>query len=338
MIRAVFQVAPVPMGHYPDLRATTERDGFMAGSSRKVIVVALLGNSLIAVTKFIAAAATGSAAMLSEAIHSLVDTGNQILLLHGLKQAGQAPSAQHPYGRGKEIYFWGFVVAISIFAVGAGVSIFEGVRRCLHPHPVSNPLIAYVVLGLAMIFEGAAWLFALREFRAIKGQRGYFEAVRENKDPGLFVVLFEDSAAMLGLMVALVGVFLTQITGWLYWDGIASILIGLILAGTAVWLAAETKSLLIGESALPEVVSGIRELAASFADIDHVNEVLTNHFGPYYILVNLSVDFRNEATAGDAERTIAALAEQIKDRFPDVRKVFVEVEARGATPPPGQEQ
>jgi cation diffusion facilitator family transporter len=221
----------------------------MASGSKKIIIAALIGNSLISITKFIAALITSSSAMLSEGIHSLVDTGNQILLLYGLKQAKRPADENFPFGHGKEVYFWSFIVAILIFALGGGISIYEGIQHMRHPKPISNPVINYIVLGLALIFEGAAWCFAFREFNRAKGKWGYIEAVQRGKDPSMFVVLFEDSAAMLGLLVAFAGIGLTQMTGILYFDGAASIIIGLILIGTAIWLAYETKGLLIGESA-----------------------------------------------------------------------------------------
>ena len=299
----------------------------MAGESRRVIIAALIGNTLIAVTKFVAAALTGSSAMLSEGIHSLVDTGNQVLMLHGLRQARKPPDARFPFGHGKEIYFWSFVVAILIFALGGGISIYEGIAHLRHPRAIENPLINYAVLGLAILFEGAAWLFAFRAFRQTKGRWGYIEAVQRAKDPSLFVVLFEDSAALLGLLVALAGVGLSQLTGILYFDGIASVIIGLILVGTAVWLAWETKGLLIGESANAPVVEGIRAILEACPVIEHVNEVLTMHMGPDYILVNIAVDFRDDVAAGDIERTIAELDARIRERFPKVKRVFIEAEA-----------
>ncbi len=298
----------------------------MAGSSKKVIYAALAGNGLIAITKFIAASVTGSSAMLSEGIHSLVDTGNQVLLLHGMRRAKQPASKDFPFGHGKEIYFWSFVVALLIFALGAGISIYEGVQHILHPQVISNPMINYIVLGLAMLFEGFAWYFAFTEFNKTKGNRGFFGAIRAAKDPTLFVVLFEDSAAMLGLVVAFLGVLMAQVTGVLYWDGLASVVIGLILGGTAIWLAYETKGLLIGESADPKVVRGIREMSQDFNEIESVNEVLTMHMGPEYILVNISVHFRREIPVGRVELTASELDKQIKLRFPKVRRVFIEAE------------
>jgi cation diffusion facilitator family transporter len=300
----------------------------MTSSRKLVIYAALAGNALIAIMKFIAASITGSSAMFSEGIHSVVDTGNQILLLYGLKQAKKPADDRFPFGHGKEIYFWSFIVAIMIFAVGAGISIYEGIHRLLEPAPIENIMVNYVVLGLAMVFEGAAWFFALKEFKKAKGKWGYFEAVQRGKDPSMFVVLFEDSAAMLGLLVALLATIFTQVTGNLYLDGIASIIIGFILAGTAMWLAFETKSLLIGESANIYVVNGIRKLSQSYENIEHVNEVLTVHMGPEFILVNISVEFNNATTATEIEETISQLDAAIKNEFENVKRVFVEAEAR----------
>jgi len=265
--------------------------------------------------------------MLSEGIHSLVDTGNQGLLLFGMKQAQKPPDEAFPFGHGKEIYFWSFVVAILIFAVGAGVSLYEGIHHMIHPEPIKNPMINYIVLGLAIIFEGGAWLFAFKEFNRTRGKLGYIEAVQRGKDPSLFVVLFEDSAAMLGLVVAMVGIFLAQLTGLAWFDGLASVIIGLILGGTAWWLAYETKGLLIGEAANVTVIQGIRGLTNEIPHINHINEVLTMHMGPDFILVNISADFDDNIKAGEIEKAIAQLDIKIKEQFPEVKRVFVEAEA-----------
>lgn len=302
----------------------------MASSSKKVIFAALIGNALIAVTKFIAAFLTNSSAMLSEGIHSVVDTGNQLLLLYGLHRAQKPADENFPFGYGKEIYFWSFVVAILIFAVGAGVSIYEGIHRIADPRPMQDAYINYIVLGLAIVFEGAAWLFALSAFSKIKGKWSYIEAVQRAKDPSMFVVLFEDSAAILGLIVALAGVLITEWTGIVYFDGIASIIIGFILGGTAIWLAYETKGLLIGESANKPVVEGIRRIAKTCREIEHVNELLTLHMGPDFILVNISVDFADHTTSSDIELAIAKLDHAIKQAYPTVKRIFVEAEARNA--------
>ena len=301
----------------------------MASGSKKVIYAALIGNLLIAITKFIAGGITGSSAMFSEGVHSLVDTGNQGLLLLGLRRAGQAPDATHPYGYGKEVYFWSFVVAIMIFAVGSGVSLYEGIHRLLDPHPVAKPIVNYIVLALAIVFEGVAWKMALNEFQAQKGKLGYLEAVRRGKDPTNFVVLFEDSAAMLGLIIALAGVALGQITGDPIWDGVAATLIGIILALVAIWLAFETKGLLIGESARREVVEAIQRLAGAAEHVEAVGEVLTLHMGPNFILVNLNVGFA-DVSADEIEHSIAGLDREIKYLFPDVKRVFIEAEAMTA--------
>jgi len=297
-----------------------------ANASTKVIIAALLGNAAISVTKFFAAFMTGSSAMLSEGIHSLVDTGNQILLLYGLKQAKKPADEAFPFGYGKEIYFWSFVVAILIFAVGAGVSIYEGIRHVIHPGQIENPMVNYIVLGLALVFEGGAWFFALKEFGKAKGKYGYIEAVQRGKDPSMFVVLFEDSAALLGLLIAMLGIWLTQVTGIAIFDGIASILIGLILGGTAIWLAIETKGLLIGEGANTEVTQSIRKIAQSFDEVEQVNELLTMHMGPDFLLVNISIRFKRGQLTREIEAVIQDLDVAIKTQHKVVQRVFVEAE------------
>jgi len=300
----------------------------MASGSKKVILAALAGNTLISITKFAAAAYTGSSAMMSEGIHSLVDTGNQFLLLYGIKRASKPADADFPFGYGKEIYFWSFIVAILIFALGGGISIYEGVTNLQHPEPISNPLVNYIVLGLALVFEGAAWLFAYKEFDKVRGKWGYIEAIRRAKDPTVFVVLFEDTAAMLGLVVAFVGIALSQYTGILIFDPIASIIIGLILIGTSSWLAYETKGLLIGESANRSIIIDIREILQKIDSIEHVNEVLTLHMGPDFILANISVDFDDAKTADEIETTVAEIDATIKAKNPKIKRVFIEAEKR----------
>lgn len=306
----------------------------MASGSKKVIYAALVGNGLIAVTKFVAAFITRSSAMFSEGIHSVVDTGNQVLLLWGLSRSKRPPDQRFPFGHGKEIYFWSFIVAILIFAVGAGISVYEGVKHLLHPVPIESPHVNYIVLGFAMLFEGGAWYFAWKEFRKVKGGYGYIQAVQRGKDPSMFVVLFEDTAAMLGLVVAFLGVFLGQVTGSPLFDGAASVVIGLILGATAIWLAYETHGLLIGEGANPEVVQKIQEIVGRQGSITHVNEIATMHMGPEYILVNLSVDFASEASSDDVERVVTQLDRELKAALPRVKRVFVEAEARRRGPAP----
>jgi cation diffusion facilitator family transporter len=301
------------------------------GSSRKVIYAALGANTLIAISKFVAAYITGSSAMMSEGVHSVVDTGNQGLLLLGMRRAKKPADAAHPFGYGAEIFFWAFVVAILIFAVGAGISFYEGVYKLLNPHPITNPLINYIVLAGAFVFEGAAWGIAYKEFRKAQGSRRPFQlmrAVRQSKDPATFTVLFEDSAAMLGLIVAAAGVGAAYSLGLEWADGAASIAIGCILAGAAVLLARETKGLLIGEAASRTVVNGIRRIIADAPDILHINEMRTMHLAPHEILLALSVDFADGISSQRVEKAVSQLEGKIKERYPEVRRVFIEVQAK----------
>lgn len=299
-------------------------------SSKTVIYAALAGNLLVAATKSAAAAYTGSAAMLSEAIHSAVDTGNQLLLLLGIRRAARPATAAHPFGYGLQLYFWTFVVAVLIFGVGAGVSILEGIDKIKTPHPIENAWVNYLVLSLALLFEGAVWLVALHAFRASKGGRGWLEAVRQSKDPTVFTVLFEDTAAMLGLLVALTGIWLSQALDMPMLDGIASLTIGVILAGTAAFLAWECQSLLTGEGASSEVQVGIWAIAMVETAVVRPNEVLTMHFGPQDVLVALSLDFDDQRTAAEVEQAVSRIERRIKAAHPEVTRVFVEAQDREA--------
>ncbi|MBB3066049.1 cation diffusion facilitator family transporter [Limibacillus halophilus] len=300
-----------------------------ASGSKTVIYAALVGNLLIAVTKFGAALYTGSSAMLSEAIHSLVDSGNQGLLLYGLRRAKRPADDRHPFGYGMELYFWAFVVAILIFAVGSGVSLYEGILKILEPHPITNPLINYVVLGAAIIFEGVAWTMAFKEFQRTKGTRGWMEAVRQSKDPALFTVLFEDSAAMAGLIVALVGIYLSQALNMPWLDGAASVGIGIILAVVAMLLAYECKGLLIGESADKALVDSVSRIIRSEPTVNRLNELRSMHLGPRDVLLAVSIDFRDGQTVGEVESTVFRLERRIKQQFPEVRRIFIEVQSHG---------
>jgi len=300
----------------------------MASGSKKVIFAALIGNALIAVSKFVGSFITGSSAMLSEGIHSTVDTGNQLLLLLGLKRAKKPPTDQHPFGYGKEVYFWSFAVAILIFGVGAGISVYEGIHSLMDPHPVSDPLVNYIILGCAIIFEAVAWYMAWKAFQKSKAYDSYIKSVQTEKDPTTFVVLFEDTAALLGLIVALIGIFLAETTGILLFDGIASIIIGLILGLTATWLAYETKGLLIGESADPKIVQGIERMVQHYDEIKEVNEVLTLHMGPKYILVTVSANFKDNLGTDHVEEVVNQLTTEINNAYPLVKKVFIEAEEK----------
>ena len=298
----------------------------MAGSSKKAIYAALVGNSMIAVTKFAAAVHTGSSAMMSEGIHSLVDTGNQVLLLYGIKQSNKPASPGFPFGHGKEIYFWSFVVAMLIFALGGTVSIYKGWQHLFHPTSISNFLINYAVLGFAIVFEGAALWVAFKEFNLSRGSRSIVRAITRGKDPTLFVVVFEDTAALLGLLVALGGLVAYQITGNPVFDALASIGIGVVLIFTALILALESKSLLIGESADPKVVSAIDELLDEHDSVSAVNEVATLHMGPEFIVVTVSIDVNDALAGGQIERTVTRLTRQIKATDPRIQRVFIETE------------
>jgi cation diffusion facilitator family transporter len=299
-----------------------------AGSSKTVIYAALAGNALISVTKFAAASVTGSSAMLSEGIHSLVDTGNQGLLLYGLKQSKKPADEEHPFGYGAELYFWAFVVALLIFAVGAGVSIYEGVQKVFHPHPIKDVSINFIVLGLAFVFEGAAWFVAFRSFESSRGKYGIVEAVRRSKDPTVFTVLFEDSAAMLGLVVAALGIAGAHYLELAWMDGAASIMIGIILAITAIVLAIETKGLLIGEAAASELTGDIKAIIEATPTVDVLNEIRSLHRGPNDVLLALSIDFEDNLPAGKVEDAIYQMEIAIKQRFPVVRRLFIEVQSK----------
>ncbi|MDX2418645.1 MAG: cation diffusion facilitator family transporter [Xanthomonadales bacterium] len=298
----------------------------MAGSSKKAIFAALIGNSLIAVTKFAAAIHTGSTAMMSEGIHSLVDTGNQVLLLWGIRSANRPASPEFPFGHGKEIYFWSFVVAMLIFALGGTVSIYKGWQHLSHPTSINNIAINYAVLGFAVVFEAAALWVAFKEFNLSRGSRGIIKAVLKGKDPTLFVVVFEDSAALLGLLVALVGLVLYQLTGNPVYDALASIGIGVVLVLTAVVLAIESKSLLIGESADPKIVADIRVTLNTDERILTVNEVATLHMGPEFIVVTVSVDFIDALSARKVEKAVTQLTRSIKAVDLRIKRVFIEAE------------
>lgn len=299
-----------------------------ASASKKVIFAALIGNGLIAVTKFGASAYTGSSAMLSEAIHSVVDTGNQLLLLFGMRRAAQPADKLHPFGYGRELYFWSFVVAILIFAVGAGVSMYEGVQKIIHPHPVTNPVINYAVLSLAIVFESGALWIAVKEFNKLRGDKPAFQAIRQSKDPVVFTVLFEDTAAILGLFTALIGLLIAEHFDLPWMDGVASVAIGVILACTAMFLAYETKALLIGEAAGQSLRDGVRKIVAKSDHVELVNEMRTMHMGPNDVLLALSLDFKDRLSVNTVENTIFDIELAIKAAFPEIKRLFIEVQSK----------
>lgn len=298
----------------------------MAGSSKKAVIAALIGNGLIAISKFAAGTYTGSSAMISEAIHSVADTGNQGLLLYGMKRAQKPADATHPFGYGRELYFWAFVVAILLFAVGAGFSIYEGIHKILHPEPMNDVFINYIVLGAAIVFEGWAWRIAYLEFQKRKGTRTILQAVRQSKDPALFTVLFEDSAAMAGLIVAIIGIFIAQQTGIEWIDGATSVFIGIILALVAVFLAIETKALLIGEAAAPEIIEAINKLVSDSDEVIYISRSLTLHLGPEDVLLNISLAFKDDLSSQQVEDFVKLVKANIKTQFPQVKRVFIEAQ------------
>jgi len=299
----------------------------LASGSKKVIYAALAGNALIAVSKFTAATLTGSSAMLSEGVHSLVDTGNQGLMLLGLSRSKKSPDKDHPFGYGMEIYFWSFMVAVLIFALGAGISIYEGIHALKSPQPISNPIWNYSILGLAIVFEGWAWNVAYQEFKKTIGSQSLWTAIKNSKDPTIFTVLLEDTAALVGLLVAIIGIYLSQALNIPELDGIASIIIGVILAMVAVILSIECKGLLIGEAASKETRLDIENIIRSEDDILALNELLTMHMGPEDILLNISVDFKDGLPAEQIEKTISRLEQQIKKQQPSIKRLFIEVQS-----------
>ena len=299
--------------------------------STKVVIAALGANAVIALAKFSAAAYTGSAAMLSEAIHSLADTANQGLLLYGARRARRPADARHPFGYARELYFWAFVVAVLLFSLGAGVAIYEGVHKLRNPEPVTDPWVNYVVLGVAFVCEAGSIFIALREFNRQRGSIGAVQALRGSKDPALFTVLLEDFAALAGLTVALAGLVCANVLGWTSGDAVASIVIGIILGLVAAFMAIETKALLIGEAAAPEVTAAIlalvRDEMGPSGAIAHIDHLKTMHLGPDEVLVTASLGFKETGSAMTVQATVAGLEAKIQSRFPQVRHLYLEAQA-----------
>ena len=296
-------------------------------SSLKVIIAALAGNIAIAACKTVAAAITGSAAMFSEAVHSAVDSGNELLLLHGLRRAARPADAEHPFGHGLQLYFWVFVVAVLIFGLGAVVSAIQGVHKLSNPEPVKHVIVNYVVLGLSILFEIASWIVAFREFRRQQVAPGWFASARRSKDPTVFAVLLEDTAALIGLVRAVIGIGLADVLNLPVLDGVASLGIALVLVVTAGFLAYESQSLLTGEAVFPEVRREIERIAAAAPGVVGINQVLTMHFGPREVLVALSLDFDDSVSAAQIEAAVAHIERAIKTQFPEVARVFVEAKS-----------
>jgi cation diffusion facilitator family transporter len=298
-------------------------------SSKRVIYAALAGNLMVAVTKFAAAGWTGSSAMLSEAIHSLVDTSNQVLLLYGIHRASIPPDAEHPLGHGRELYFWSFIVALLMFMLGACVTFYEGVSHIANPHAVTDSYINYIVLGCSALFEGATWAIALKEFRKTKGGASYLEAFRRSKDPPSYMVLFEDTAALLGLLVAFAGTLGSQLLAMPQLDGVAAVGISLVLGIAALLLARESKGLLIGEQASPRVCKAIAEIAKQVPGIERADVVFTVHLAPDQIVAALSLEFADNLTTPDIEEKVLTLERGICGTLPEVVAIFIKPQTAG---------
>jgi cation diffusion facilitator family transporter len=294
-----------------------------SSSSKTVVYAALIGNLLVAITKAFAAAWTGSSSMLSESIHSFVDTGNEVLLLYGMRRAARRADPEHPLGHGRELYFWSFIVALLVFMLGACVSVYQGVLHIQHPEPITDPLVNYVVLALAFIFETGSWLVALRQFNAVQGPLGFYEAFRRSKDPPSFMVLFEDSAALLGILIAAFGTFASTTLNAPVLDGVASILIGLVLAAIAVLLARESKSLLIGEQANRKLSDSILRIAGGEFSVACANGVMTMQLAPDQIVAALSLEFDDELQASEIEQCVIAIERKVRATHPEVVDLFI---------------
>ena len=301
----------------------------MSAGSRLMIYGAIAANVGIAVTKFVVAGITGSSAMLSEGVHSSVDTFNGILLLVGIRLSQRPATPEHPFGHGKELYFWSLIVAVLIFGLGGGISFYEGVQHIRHPEPMRDPMWNYVVLGLAAVFEGSSFTIALRQFLKRKGDTPLWEALHRSKDPTTYTVLAEDSAALVGLLVAAIGIGLSHALNRPELDGVASLLIGLLLVGVAVALIRESRGLLIGEGIRPETARAIRSIALAQPKVRDVGRVLSMYVGPDDVLVTMDLDFDEGAAASEAATAIAMVERQVRDRFPMIKRLFIE---SGAAP------
>jgi cation diffusion facilitator family transporter len=301
-----------------------------AKASRKVIYAGLIANLIVAVSKFVAAAVTQSVAMLSEAVHSLVDTSNELLLLYGAHRAAKPPNAQHPLGYGREVYFWSFIVSLLVFLVGACFSLAIGIQHVMYPHAIDRPIVNYVVLAFAALLEGASWWVAFKEFRRRKGGKGYVQAAQETKDPSTMMVFVEDSAALVGIALALAGTAAAQLLDEPIYDGAASIAIGLLLSVVAWFLARENKKLLIGEGASKRLVDSVGELAAGEEGVAHFNGLLSIHLAPREVVMALSIDFEKSLAASEVQAVVARLEKRIREQHPEVALLLVKPQTSAA--------
>lgn len=297
-------------------------------NSNKAIIAALFGNGAVAITKLIAFLITTSTAMLAETLHSFADTFNQIFLLIGAKRAQKPADESHPFGYGQERYFWAFIVALSIFTIGAAFSIYEGIQKIIHPHPIQNPIWSFAALGLAVIFEGYALKVAWKEFQHWRNQNpgSLWESFKNSKDTAIMTVLFEDSAALVGLLIAAVCIGLTLLTGEPVFDGLGSIIIGFLLLIVAYFLGKKSMGLLIGEAATPEDKQRIKNAVESVEHVEQVIDILTLHLGPQDILVNLDVHFADGLSTDDVETVIDTIEKEIRTSVPAAKRIFIEAE------------
>ncbi|WP_311953116.1 cation diffusion facilitator family transporter [Mucilaginibacter terrae] len=294
-------------------------------ASKTPIYTALGANLLIAITKLVAAVFTGSSAMVSEGIHSLVDTSNEVLLLLGISKSQKPADENRPFGYGKELYFWSFMVSLLFFALGGGFSIYEGVEHIMNPQEVRNPIWNYIVLGIAFIFDGISFITAMREFKRQRGNMPFWEAVHISKDPSTFVVLFEDAADVIGILIAFTGILLGQILGNPYIDGIASVMIGLLLTAVAILLVRESRSLLMGESASAEELQKIIALAESFENVKQVESHQSMYLAPEEVILVLKVRFKQGIDVGEVGLSIATLKKDIQELYPHFKQIYVDV-------------
>ena len=301
----------------------------MTGNSKIAIYGALAANLAIAVVKFVAASVTGSSAMISEGIHSTVDSGNSLLLLLGMKRSQKPADRTHPFGHGKEIYFWSLIVAILVFSLGGGMSVYEGITHLQHPVELKDPFWNYIVLFSSIAFEGTSLLYAVRQFNKSRGGLGFWKEVSLSKDPRLFAVIYEESAAIIGLLIALAGVFLGHYLNNPLYDALASMLIGLVLIIVAIIMVKESKGLLVGESADSEIVKGIYRLVESDNRVKTLYFPLTMHLAPDEILLALDVEFQSDMTVESLFSTIKQLEDEIKKEFPTVKKIYIEAKNFG---------
>jgi cation diffusion facilitator family transporter len=294
--------------------------------STGTVLLAGGANLAIAVAKLVAGFLTGSSAMLAEGAHSVADTVNQLFLLTALSRSKKPADAQHPFGYGMERYFWSLLAAVGIFVLGAGFSIYEGIHSLMHPEPVESVVVAYVVLGVSFLFEGASWLKAVLQLRREAGDRGVgvFQHVFTTPDPTVKTVAFEDTAALVGILLAVLGITLHVVTGSGVWDGLASIAIGVLLVGVAVSLGSSSKRNLIGEAMPPSVRDGLTEIINDSVGVTVVVELLTMRLGPGDVLVAARVDVEDTFTGDDLERVADAVERRIRDRYPEVRHVFLD--------------